>query len=287
MKFAVVAHRRSATNDALVAAARARGLDAELIEPRRALTLLEPGDVALARLDVREKLDGIESGTGELERLAAGGVDVRNPPGTLVVVHDKLLTARTLRLAGLPHPHTTLISPALRAAVPELPAVLKPRFGSWGRDVERCATAEELETALVRLQRKTWFREHGALAQELVEPRGWDLRLVVAGGCVVGAACRIARGGEWRTNAALGAQVVPVDPPPIARALALSAARAAGVDLVGVDLLPTGNGFVVIELNGAVEFRAVYAPHRDVFADAVGALIGDGARQPLLAAASA
>jgi glutathione synthase/RimK-type ligase-like ATP-grasp enzyme len=80
---------------------------------------------------------------------------------------------------------------------------------------------------------------------------------------------------------------VPVDPPPIARALALSAARAAGVDLVGVDLLPTGNGFVVIELNGAVEFRAVYAPHRDVFADAVGALIGDGARQPLLAAASA
>jgi len=280
MKFAVVAHRRSPTNEALVAAARDWGLDADLLDPHTALTSLEPGDVALARLDVREGLDGIERGTGELERLAAGGVDVRNPPGSLVVAHDKLLTARALRLAGLPHPHTTLLSAALPAAVPELPLVLKPRFGSWGRDVERCSTADELDAALVRLQQKRWFREHGALAQELVDPRGWDLRLVVAGGQVVGAACRIARGDEWRTNAALGAQVEPVDPPPIARALALAAARATHGDLVGVDLLPTPNGgFLVLELNGAVDFRPLYAPNRDVYADVVSALLADGVRQ--------
>jgi [lysine-biosynthesis-protein LysW]--L-2-aminoadipate ligase len=287
MKFAVVAHRRSATNEALVAAAQAWGLDSELLEPHAALTSLEAGDVALARLDVREGLDGIERGTGELERLVAGGVDVRNPPGSLIVAHDKLLTARTLRLAGLPHPHTTLISPTLPTAVPELPVVLKPRFGSWGRDVERCTTLGELEDALVRLQRKPWFREHGALAQELVEPRGWDMRLVVAGGQVVGAACRIARGGEWRTNAALGAQVVPVDPPPIARALALAAAEAARVDLVGVDLLPTpSGGFLVIELNGAVDFRPLYAPNRNVYSDAVAALLEDGVQQAEPVAAS-
>jgi [lysine-biosynthesis-protein LysW]--L-2-aminoadipate ligase len=148
-------------------------------------------------------------------------------------------------------------------------------------------TAEELDAALVRLQGKPWFREHGALAQELVEPRGWDMRLVVAGGSVVGAACRIARGGEWRTNAALGAQVEPVDPPPIAQALALAAARATGSDLVGVDLLPTPNGgFVVLELNGAVDFRPVYAPHRDVFFDALGALLELGAARSELAAVS-
>ena len=287
MKFAVVAHRRSATNEALVAAARAWGLDSELLDPHTALTSLEPGDVALARLDVLEGLDGIERGTGELERLAAGGVDVRNPPDTLVVAHDKLLTARALRLAGLPHPHTTLLSPGLPAAVPELPVVLKPRFGSWGRDVERCTTAEELDAALVRLQRKPWFQEHGGLAQELVEPRGWDLRLIVAAGRVVGSACRVAPRGEWRTNAALGAQVKPVEPPPIARALALAAARAMRGDLVGVDLLPTPNGgFVVLELNGAVDFRPVYAPLRDVFSDTVAALLEDAVPQPELAAAS-
>jgi RimK family alpha-L-glutamate ligase len=287
MKFAVVAHRRSATNEALVAAARDWGLDAELLDPHTALTSLEAGDVALARLDVREGLDGIERGTGELERLAAGGVDVRNPPGSLVVAHDKLLTARALRLAGLPHPHTTLLNPALPTPVPELPIVIKPRFGSWGRDVEQCTTLGELEQALVGLQRKPWFREHGALAQELVEPRGWDMRLVVAGGRVVGAAFRIARSDEWRTNAALGAQVEPVDPPPIACALALAAARATRADLVGVDLLPTpSGGFVVLELNGAVDFRPTYAPGRNVFSDTVAALFADSVRQPELAAAS-
>jgi glutathione synthase/RimK-type ligase-like ATP-grasp enzyme len=312
VKFAVVAHRHSATNDALVAAAAAWGLEAAVVDPRRALALLEPGDIALARLDVREQLDGIERGTGELERLAAGGVDVRNPPGALIVAHDKLLTARTLRLAGLPHPHTTHISPALPAAVPELPLVLKPRFGSWGRDVELCSTADELDLALVRLQGKRWFREHGALAQELVEPQGswleapaaeppvpgrktaaavngrsWDLRLVVAGGRVVGAARRVAHRGEWRTNAALGADVVPADPPPIAKALALAAAEAARVDLAGIDLLPTRNGFVVLEINGAVDFRPLYLDSGDVFAETVAALLGDATRQRELAAASA
>ena len=98
-------------------------------------------------------------------------------------------------------------------------------------------------------------------------------------------ACRIARNGEWRTNAALGAQVEPVEPPPIARALALAAAEAARADLVGGDLLPTPNGgFVVLELNGAVEFRPAYAPGRDVFADALAALLADDVQQLELAA---
>ena len=116
--------------------------------------------------------------------------------------------------------------------------------------------------------------------------RIWDLRVIVAGGRVVGAACRISRKGEWRTNAALGAQVEPVQLPPLARALALAAARATRLDLVGIDLLPTGNGFVVLEFNGAVDFRSMYAPLRDVFSDAVDALLGDVAEQRELAAVS-
>ena len=241
-----------------------------VLDPHRALTSLEPGDVALARLDVREGLDGIERGTGELERLVAGGVDVLNPPAALVMAHDKLLTARTLRHAGLPHPHTTLLSPALPAAVPGLPLVLKPRFGSWGRDVVLCRTADEVEDALAEVTRRSWFREHGVLAQEVVPPLGWDLRIVVAGGRVVGAARRTAGAGEWRTNVSLGGRSEAVDPPPLARTLALSAAAAVRGDLVGVDLLPTRAAFVISEINGAVDFRPQYAvDFTDVFTDAV------------------
>ena len=56
-----------------------------------------------------------------------------------------------------------------------------------------------------------------------------------------------------------------------------AAARAIGADLVGVDLLPVGPGrYVVLEVNGAVDFTAEYAPRSDVFRDALFALARAG-----------
>jgi RimK family alpha-L-glutamate ligase len=185
----------------------------------------------------------------------------------------------------LPHPTTTLLAPALPAAAPELPVVLKPRFGSWGRDVELCRTTEELEAALLRAQSTRWFPEQGVIAQELIEPQGWDLRVVVAAGRVVGSARRVAPPGEWRTNAALGAAVEPAEAPPLAHTLALAAVSAVGADLAGVDLLPTRNGFVVLEVNGAVDFRPLYARVGDVYVEAIAALlVAVALRRPVLAA---
>jgi len=284
MRFAVVAHRVTDTNAALVAASEAIGVSADVLSPRDALRKLEPGDVALGRLDVREGLDGIESGSIELERLAAAGVEVLNRPSALVAAHDKLLTARALRLAGLPHPHTSLIAEGLPAQAPELPVVLKPRFGSWGRDVVLCQTRDELDAALERAAFRGWFREHGGLVQELVPPVGWDLRLVVAGGCIVGAARRSAAPGEWRTNVSLGGRSEPAAPPPLARTLAIAAAAAIRADLVGVDLLPTSNGYMVAELNGAVDFRSWYTlGGADVFAEAVLQLLRAARSRPVAA----
>src|SRR5262249_5695280 len=95
----------------------------------------------------------------------------------------------------------------------------------------------------------------------------YDLRILVAAGQVVGAIFRIAAEGEWRTNVALGGlrRSVP-DPPRAACELALTAARAAGAALVGVDLVPNvAGGWTIIELNGAVEFTAEYKTDGDVF----------------------
>ncbi|MHB8470392.1 MAG: ATP-grasp domain-containing protein [Gaiellaceae bacterium] len=275
MRFVLVAHGSTETNEALVAAIAALGVDSALLPPRDALRIIEPGDVALGRLDVREQLDGVENGLDELERIASGGVELLNGPPMLLAAHDKLLTARAFRLASLPHPHTWLIADRMPTLAPELPLVLKPRFGSWGRDVVLCRTQAELDHALERIALRSWFREHGALAQELVPPLGWDLRLVVAGGRVVGAARRVAAAGEWRTNVSLGGRSEPVSPPPLARGLALAAAASVKADLVGVDLLPTpGGGFVVSELNGAVDVRPWYSlDGEDVFADAAFELV--------------
>jgi len=285
MRFAVVAHTPSATNLAL-AARGWNGVPGELLAPREALLALGRGDVAVARLDVRRSLDGVEDGLWALERLAEAGVTVLNGPDAVVRAHDKLLTARVLRRAGLPHPRTKLVE--RNSGLPDIdfPAVLKPRFGSWGADVQLCGDRAEFEAALAGLGCRLWFRATGAVVQELIPPLGHDLRIIVARGRIVGAAKRIAAAGEWRTNVALGARVVPADPPPVAVQLALAAADASGLDLVGVDLLPTGpGGFSVIELNGAVDIRPLYGfGSRDVYADAMAALAGESAQPPAVVA---
>ncbi len=255
--FAVVAHARSETNARL----------GPVLTPFQALLTLRRGEVALGRIDVLRSLEGIERGLWALEALERRGVRVLNPRRSLERSHDKLRTAAALVRAGIAHPRTAALSPASDRLELCFPLVFKPRYGSWGREVTLCASRAELDAVLVRACRRVWFNVAGGLVQELVPPAGYDLRVLVAAGRVVGAVHRVAAPGEWRTNVALGGRRVAATPSPEACRLALAAAAAVGGDLVGVDLLPLAGGrFVVIEVNGAVDFTADYgAPGEDVF----------------------
>jgi RimK family alpha-L-glutamate ligase len=262
--LAVVAHRVTPTNVRL----------GVVFTPAQALARLRAGDVALGRLDVVRSLDGIQPGLWALDRLAAHGVTVLNGRDTLTAAHDKLATAATLRAAAVPHPETVHVAPWLSAPQLETPLVLKPRFGSWGADVVRCDDDAALRRALTALDRRPWFHATGAVAQRLVPPRGYDLRVIVAGDRVAGAVRRVAAAGEWRTNVALGARREPVTAPKEACSIALAAAAAVNGDLVGIDLLPDGRGgWVVLEVNGAVDFNGLYALDGDVFEAVRGALL--------------
>lgn len=272
-RFALVARATTATNRDLLRAAGHRGYEAAQLCPDAASGWLERGDIALGRLDVLPSLDGPEAGFEALRRLEHKGVTVLNRPGAVLAAHDKLVTALRLAANGLPHPRTAHVGSGEPPDF-EFPVVVKPRFGSWGRDVRRCTSRSGLRRYLRKLGGRPWFERQGALVQELVATPGRDLRLVVAAGEVVGAIERMAKPGEWRTNVALGATRRPVEPPPAAAYLATRAAEAIGADLVGVDLLPDGDGgWIVLELNGAVDFTDEYAiGGGDVFERAVGAL---------------
>lgn len=259
------------TNVELVRRWKRSGLDAVLMSPSDEPP---PGAVVLGRLDVLATLDGIEPGLRELRDLEReGAVVVLNPAAALTAVHDKLVTAQRLEAAGLPQPCAAFWTgdgePPLAP-----PLVLKPRFGSWGRDVVLCRDRLGLAQSLEVLASRPWFRRQGVLVQEFLPSPGYDLRLLVAGGEVVGACERVAAPGEWRTNVSLGGTRRRVEPPAAAQSLGVAAAAEIGADLVGVDLVPiAADRYVVLELNGAVEFDEHYSlAGGDVFADAACAL---------------
>jgi RimK family alpha-L-glutamate ligase len=246
------------TNVQLAFAWRALGLDARVLWPQEASSLLGPGDVAVTRLDVLPTMDGVEPGLELVPELAERGVRLLNTPDALLAAHDKLLTAERLARAGLPTPWTEHIGPGVAPPAVPFPCVLKPRFGSWGQDVLLCRAPEDLTRILELVADRPWWRKHGALVQELVGPGGRDIRVVVAGSTVVAGAQRIAGPDEWRTNVTLGGMVLEAAVPQEQRTLAVQAIDALGIDLASVDLLPKDGGWVVLELNGAVDFDRKY-----------------------------
>jgi RimK family alpha-L-glutamate ligase len=278
MKLYVLAWRETPVAGALAAAGARIGLEAALLTPPEVARRAAPGDLVLPYLDVRPTLDGIEPGLAKLRGLRSRGVTVLNGPEALRACHDKLVTALRLGRAGLPHPDTAYLSAAsTRRDVSSLrfPAVVKPRFGSRGEHVALCSDQDALGSLLARLRKLGWYRHHGALAQELVPPAGYDTRVLVAGGRAVGAVRRVAAPGEWRTNVALGAARRSVQPEPRERELAVAAASAVGTDLAAVDLIPRPDGsLAVLEVNAAPEFTAAYSlDGNDVYEAVVLALL--------------
>ena len=249
---------------------------AEAVDFRRLCTGVAAGAEALSGFDaviVRTmppgSLEQVVFRMDLLHRLQARGVCVLNSPRALETCVDKYLATAYLEAAGLRVPPTIVCQHA-DAALEAFAAlsgdvVVKPLFGSEGRGMMRINDPEMAWRTFRALEQTRSV----IYLQQFVRHPGWDLRVFVLSGEVLGSMRRVARGG-WRTNVAQGGSAENVTLGDAERDLALRAAAALGAAAAGVDLLPGPNGeWYVLEVNAVPGWRAL-APVARV--DVAGAL---------------
>jgi len=247
--------------------ARRRGHRVRVLDPYRFLLKLERGkfalefrgrpfggaDVFLPRLGA-----GIsEHSLALIRHLQLGGWLVVNEASALEAARDKLRTLQLLARHGLPVPRTAFAPdpgylPAALRSVGGAPAVIKLPRSTQGRGVMRAHDEEEAQSVADAM----WSLQRDVLIQEYVpEGGGGDLRLLVVGGRVVGAVRRRAPKGRFRSNLHRGGGVRRARATKEASGLALQAAALCGLEIAGVDLIESGKGLLVLEVNAAPGFE--------------------------------
>ncbi len=203
-----------------------------------------------------------------LGRLAASGTPVVNPPRALEIAIDKYVALAVLADAGLPVPRTVVVQNAAEAErtweALGGDCVAKPLFGSRGRGIVRCTSAEAVASAVA-------FGSGVTYLQEFVPHGGWDVRALVIGERVFGMR-REAAPGQWVTNLARGGSARALVLTPSHEDIARRAAAAVGASLAGVDLLPATDGrLLVLEVNAVPGWRGI----ETVVGNGVGAAVAD------------
>jgi tetrahydromethanopterin:alpha-L-glutamate ligase len=220
---------------------------------------LSAADGVLVRMMPPGSLEQVVFRMDALQRLAALGVPVMNPPRAIEAAVDKYLTLALLEAGGLPVPPTWAGESAddALAAFDRLggDVVIKPLFGSEGRGLVRASDREiawRIVHSIARLGSVLYL-------QRMVRHPGYDLRAFVLRGEVIGAMRRHAPADEWRTNVSLGGRAEATRLEPDAARLALAAARAIGAEMAGIDLIPDLDRgcLVVLEVNAVPGWRAL------------------------------
>lgn len=198
------------------------------------------------------------------------GVVVVNSSEAVMAARDKLLAHQALAAAGVPFPRTVLArQPSDVAKMVRLvggpPVILKLLSGTHGKGVMLGKDLDEIQASLETV----WALNTTLLIQEyLNHDPGADIRVIVVGGRCLGAMRRVAQLGRFRANVHQGATVQPYPLTDELEWIALQATEVMGLDIAGVDLVPTDDGFAVIEVNSAPGFEGFEkATGRNVAAD--------------------
>jgi ribosomal protein S6--L-glutamate ligase len=213
-------------------------------------------DALLVRTMEAGSLEQVVYRMDALWRLEAAGVVVFNPPKAIECAVDKYLASARLEAAGLKVPRTVVCESAsdALAAFGRLgkDVVVKPIFGSEGRGIVRVSDSELALRTFRTLERI------GAVLylQQFVENEGFDVRVLVLDGHVLGGMRRRAN-GDFRANVSCRGTAEAHAVTEREAHFSLAAAEATGARFAGVDLLYGRDGTCyVIEVNAVPGWQA-------------------------------
>jgi len=200
-------------------------------------------------------------GTAVVRQFEMADVYTPNSSDAISRSRDKLQSLQLLSRAGVALPttsfaHSTQDIDGLLEVVGGPPVVVKLLEGTQGLGVVLAETRKAAESVI------TAFRQMDAniLVQQFVkEAAGTDIRAFVIGGKVVAAMKRRGAPGEFRSNLHRGGTAEPVKLTPKERATAVRAAKTMGLGIAGVDMLPTEEGPMVLEVNSSPGLEGIEA----------------------------
>lgn len=175
--------------------------------------------------------------------------------GSLAITRsrDKLRALQILSKRGIDMPKTVFASNQsdpkdIIKLVGGTPLVIKILEGTQGVGVVLAETQKAAKSVLDAF----YGMDVNLLVQEYVEEAGGaDIRAFVVGGEVVGAMKRQGAEGDFRSNLHQGGSAKAVRLSRAEKAVALGAAKAMGLDICGVDMIPSSRGPLVMEVNSS------------------------------------
>jgi len=177
-----------------------------------------------------------------------------------------------LRGAGVPCPDSLVVGrqgsvDGVADLLGPPPWIVKLPMSAQGAGVALAESAASLRAMLDLLQ----SLQQRVLVQRFVAAaRGTDIRVLVLRGKARGAMRRRAGGDEIRSNIHRGGKGEAVILDTAATEIAEAAAVTLGVDVAGVDLLESDDGYLVCEVNGSPGLRGLQqATGRDFAAEII------------------
>lgn len=188
------------------------------------------------------------------------GVRTYNTASCIEMVADKLHTHQVLVAHGLPTPATMLakfpVDVDLIGQTLGFPVVVKTLLGVNGTGVFLMENKESFEDLMTLISETNPNIQ--LIFQKFIEKsKGRDIRLFVLNGRVIGAMERRAREGGFKANFSQGGSVVQIHPDQAAIDLAIKTAEVLNIQVAGIDLLYTEDGYTVCEANTFPGFRGL------------------------------